>query len=151
MPEATKTSPHVTLDQVRENRTRQAVKRQQSVAMAVACELCPDVTPEVGLTVLSQPMRGPRRKFNASVQQRAADMIADNTWRETFLGWLDKYWATHHHGPTWRKIRAHDAVWPDGCPQIMRNAVLQALPGSGFVDGTRTPYGMKRRVQEQAK
>lgn len=138
-----KKDPAAEQERVLKERQLKAARAQQSVAAAVACDLCPDITAEVGIKVLT--MQAPRETMScmsASLVRRARTLIADDTWRTEFFAWLDAYWAAHHHGPTWRTLRTTEEIWPQDGSLVLRRAVLRTLPSSGHVDGTRVPYGL---------
>ncbi|MFJ5142780.1 hypothetical protein [Streptomyces sp. NPDC088707] len=136
------------------SRQDRAAKVQASIAPAVACPLCPEVTAEIGLEILTKSLgpEGGHRWWNASsgTQARAAELIDDPKWREQALGWVDTYRADHGHGPSWRTFFRAPSLWPEDTTVALLNEAMRQLTQSGFLDGTKTPYGLRRRAHPEA-
>ncbi|WP_369394870.1 hypothetical protein AB5J72_50900 [Streptomyces sp. CG1] len=127
---------------VQDDGAGRVVRIQAAIGAAVACGKCPEVTPEVGVTVLAGSGR-PADKVGVRAQACAVPIAQDEAWRGGFLDWLDGYWADHRHGPTWRAATTA-TTWPQVSTTV-RRAVLGELAKGGFLDGCRTPYGLKVR------
>ncbi|MEW1551319.1 hypothetical protein [Streptomyces tsukubensis] len=132
-------------------RTR-AAKVQESIARAVQCPLCPEVTPENGLDILTYALgpEGGHRWWNgtATIRERAMRLTADPRWCERALAWIDAYRAQHGHGPSWRQFWRAPDLWPTDTTVALLNCVMRQLNESGHLDGTKTPFGLRRRTAE---
>ncbi|WP_329111857.1 hypothetical protein [Streptomyces sp. NBC_01353] len=136
--------------------TRQdrAAKVQASIAAAVGCPLCPEVTAEIGLEILTKA-RGPEgghwwSKASKTVQECAAELTGDPAWRERALGWIDDYRAAHGHGPSWRTFWREPSLWPAETTVSLLNTVMRQLSVGGYLDGMKTPFGLRRRAQSDS-
>ncbi|WP_125533491.1 hypothetical protein [Streptomyces sp. WAC 06725] len=133
-----------------EARQQRAARVQASIAAAVACPLCPEVTTQVGLEVLTKTLgaTGGRRWWKATntTRQQAAALAADPRWRERALRWIDTYGGQHGHGPTWRRLWDEQPLWPTSMRVALLNEVMRQLCEGGWLDGTKTPFGLCRRV-----
>ncbi|WP_329583155.1 hypothetical protein [Streptomyces sp. NBC_01361] len=129
-----------------------AVRVQTSVGAAVACPLCLEVTAEVGLEVLTRTL-GPDgihpwwTKGSKTVRERAFQLTEDPEWRERALGWIDAYREAHGHGPSWRTFWHEPSLWPADATLALLNTAMRQLNEGGHLDGTKTPFGLCRRVQ----
>ncbi|NEE37971.1 hypothetical protein G3M53_72810 [Streptomyces sp. SID7982] len=125
-----------------------ATRVQESIAAAVACPRCPEVTPEHGVEVLTKtvgPQNARRGWFSSNaVQASARELSGDRVWRELALRRLDAYWAAHGHGPTWRAFW-REPLWPADASVQLLTTVMRQLSEGGHLDGTRTPFALRRR------
>ncbi|MFC8452553.1 hypothetical protein [Kitasatospora sp. NPDC057223] len=125
-----------------------AVRVQEAVAAAVACGLCPEVTPERGVEILAAPKPADFWGLGtATARARASELVDDPQWRGRALAWISAYRHQHGHGPTWKTFREEAALWPDQVSANIRRIVLLVLARGGHLDGTRTPFGL--RVREE--
>ena len=118
---------------------------QASVQAAVDCALCPDITPERGVEILvttGVTNLSHLCSATAVVRRQAHALVSDATWRQAALDWISGFWAEHGHGPTWSKFLAAD-LWPQECPKHVRRTAMAKLYQRGFLDGTKTPFGLK--------
>ncbi|MEU5163380.1 hypothetical protein AB0G74_27740 [Streptomyces sp. NPDC020875] len=132
-------------------RQARAARVQESIARAVACPLCPEITPEEGLEILARamgPQGGGRRwwKDTKTIRERALRLTGDPVWRERALSWTDAYWDEHGHGPTWKRFWNAPGLWPPDTTGSLLNTVLRQLAEDGGFDGTKTPFGLRRRT-----
>lgn len=140
--------PPMSQEDVKKLRARRKANARRMVALALACELCPQVTEDVAQSVLKGPPRQQRRTVTKTATANAQALLDSDEWRGRMVSWLDDFWAQHGHGPTWRAVKKDATLWPEGCPEITKAAVMQMLPGTGLFDGMKTPYGMKVRRAE---
>ncbi|MFF7258578.1 hypothetical protein [Streptomyces microflavus] len=122
---------------------------QESIGAAVACPLCPEVTPEHGVEVLMKAV-GPqhaRRSWYSSnvIHDSARELTGDPEWCERALQCIDAYRAAHGHGPTWRTFWSEPSLWPADASMQLLTTVMRQLSEGGHLDGTRTPFGLRRR------
>jgi hypothetical protein len=139
MPQALSTGVQAGLAPVR------ARQMQASVQAAVDCGLCPDVTPERGIEILvTTGVTNLSYLCGATVvvKRQADALVSDAAWRQAALDWISGFWAEHGHGPTWSRFLAAE-VWPGECPKRVRRSVMAKLYQRGFLDGTKTPFGLK--------
>lgn len=129
-----------------EKRVRRAAKAQASVGAAVACPLCPNITPSMGLGILTKKQGADRRRIPVSAMAEAA-RLADDVWLKNLASWLEAYWTDHRHGPSWRVFWREAALWPDGCPDVVQRAMVVYLGRERLIDGLRTPFGMRTRTE----
>ncbi|WP_406514576.1 hypothetical protein OG851_43495 (plasmid) [Streptomyces sp. NBC_00161] len=130
-------------------RQDRAAKAQVSIAAAVSCPRCPEVTAETGLEILTKAL-GPEASrwwWNGSktVQERAEQLTGDPAWRERALGWIDAYRDAHGHGPSWRTFWREPSLWPEDTTLSLLNTVMRQLGEGGHLAGTKTPFGLRRR------
>jgi hypothetical protein len=134
-------------------RKDRAAKVQAAIAAAVICPLCPEVTAEVGLEALTKSLGpgGGRRWWNSTktVQDSARRLTGDAAWRERALGWIDAYREAHEHGPSWRTFWNEPPLWPADATVNLLRTVMRQLNEGGFLDGTKTPFSLCRRANEQ--
>ncbi|MFD7667482.1 hypothetical protein [Streptomyces sp. NPDC059788] len=127
---------------------------QASIAPVVQCPSCPEVTAQRGLDILTHalsPGKGHRWwKPTRTVRERALRLTGDPQWRERALGWIDAYRAEHRHGPSWRQFRRAPLLWPTDTTVALLNCVLRQLSKDGYLDGTKTPFGLRRRADEES-
>jgi hypothetical protein len=126
---------------------------QASIQAAVDCPLCPEVTPEQGVEALAKSATNEPMgtvKVSEANQERVDALAADEAWRATALGWVIEFWAEHGHGPTWRAFKTAE-FWPPEHRSQVRKAVMSALYWSGYLDGTRIPYGLRACVEPIAR
>ena len=129
-----------------------AAKFQKSIAAVVECPLCPMITAEAGLEILTKSL-GPQgthqwRNGSKTTQQRAAQLVGDTAWRERALGWIDGYREAHGHGPSWRRFWYERSLWPADATITLQNVVMRELGCGGYLDGMKTPFGLRRRTAE---
>lgn len=130
-------------------RRDRAARVQASIAAAVNCPLCPEITAEVGLDVLTKTLESqagrPWWNCKKKVLDRAARLTDDPAWRECALGWIEDYRAAHGHGPRWRRFWAEPSLWPADTNAALLNTVMRQLNKAGYLDGTKTPFGLCER------
>lgn len=125
-----------------------AVRVQAAVAAAVACALCPEVTPERGVEILAEARPADNRGLGtATARARAGELVDDPHWRGRALAWISAYRHQHGHGPTWKAFREEPALWPPEAPKSIRRIALLVLARSGQLDGTKTPFGLAVREE----
>ncbi|MBV9022980.1 MAG: hypothetical protein JO362_04050 [Streptomycetaceae bacterium] len=133
-------------------RQDRAARVQASIAAAVNCPLCPQVTVEAGLEIPTKALgpEGGRRWWNGSraAQERAVQLTGDPAWRERALGWIDAYRDAHGHGPSWRRFWREPSLWPTDTTVSLLHTVMRQLNQDGYLDGTKTPFGLCRRTPE---
>jgi len=126
-----------------------AQRIQASVAAAVACHLCPHVTPEFGVQILSTPFKPIGQRESTGTSRARAEVLTDDpTWRQDVFEWIASYWAAHGHGPTWGELRQEPSLWPDELPQHVRRFAIVLLGQGRYLDGTKTPFGLKARAND---
>lgn len=139
----------------REARQHWAATIQQSVGEVVNCPLCPEVTPEQGVEILTMALGpdGGHRWWNSTraVHDRAARITGDPVWRERAFEWIDAYRAAHGHGPSWRQFWRAPDLWPAETTVSLLNTVMRQLSENGHLDGTKTPFGLRRREPQLAQ
>ncbi|MFF3159253.1 hypothetical protein [Streptomyces sp. NPDC057910] len=130
-----------------------AARVQASIAPVVECPLCPEVTVQRGLDILTYALgpEGGHRwwKPTGTVRERALRLTGDPEWRERALGWIDAYRAEHGHGPSWRQFWRAPSLWPTDTTVTLLNSVMRQLSEDGHLDGTKTPFGLRRRAGEE--
>ncbi|MEV8321405.1 hypothetical protein AB0Q95_45405 [Streptomyces sp. NPDC059900] len=138
----------------RSARQERAARVQASIAAAVTCPLCPQITREVGLEILTKTLGpgGGRRwwKSTRAVQERAVRLAGDRPWREDALAWIDAYRSAHGHGPSWQEFWRAPCLWPDEATTALLNTVMRQLHEDGYLDGTKTPFALCRRTVGRA-
>jgi hypothetical protein len=125
---------------------KRARQVQGSVQAAVACPLCPEVTPERGVEIFATTNvtdLGYTPKITVNTKERTDTLLKDKAWRQPALEWIGAFWAEHEHGPTWSRFLAADGIWPEDFPKYMRRVVMAKLYQRGYLDGTKTPFGLK--------
>ncbi|GGT79656.1 hypothetical protein GCM10010243_67280 [Streptomyces matensis] len=131
-------------------RQGRAAKVQASIAAAVNCPLCPELTAEAGIQLLTRTLeRRPVQPWwsrSEEAQERAQELTGDPDWRERALSWIDAYRDAHGHGPSWQTFWRAPHLWPTDATASMLNNVMRQLRQAGLIDGTRTPYGLRRRT-----
>lgn len=131
-------------------RQKRAARVQASIAAAVNCPLCPDITAETGLEILTKTMAPARNrrwwKTTNVIEERATQLTRDLAWREQALEWLDTYHEAHGHGPSWQEFWRAPSLWPDETTVALLNAVVRQLNLDGCLDGTKTPFALCRRT-----
>jgi hypothetical protein len=100
---------------------------------------------------LGSPLVNDTPWWNGSktVQERAARLTGDPAWREQALGWIDAYRDAHGHGPSWRTFWRAPSLWPTETSVALLNTVMRQLNQDGYLDGTKTPFGLCRRTPQQ--
>ena len=125
------------------------VRVQESIAAAVACPLCPEVTAEQGVDLLMKaagPQNARRGWYSSNaIHGSARELSGDPEWRERALQRIDAYRAAHGHGPTWRRFWSEPSLWPTDASVQLLTTVMRQLSEGGHLDGTRTPFGLRRR------
>jgi hypothetical protein len=120
--------------------------RVQAAAAAVACGLCPDVTPERGVEILADTNPATFWGFGTATARAQADqLVNDPEWRGRALAWISAYRHQHGHGPAWKTFREEPALWPGQVSSNIRRIALLVLVRSGRLDGTKTPFGLRVR------
>lgn len=131
-------------------RQKRAARVQASIAAAVDCPLCPNITAETGLEILTKTLSpGRGRKWwttTKAVQGNATRLSSDLAWRERALEWIDAYQTAHGHGPSWREFWRAPSLWPDEATAALLSAVVRQLNEGGWLDGTKTPFALCRRA-----
>ncbi|MFH8620173.1 hypothetical protein ACH4E8_34535 [Streptomyces sp. NPDC017979] len=133
-------------------RQNRAARVQESIARAVRCPRCPDITAEEGLEILARALDPKNHRWwktSRPVQERALRLTGDPAWREQALAWIDAYWDEHGHGPTWRHFWNAPALWPQDTTGSLLNTVMRQLTANGSFDGTMTPFGLCRHTEPE--
>jgi pterin-4a-carbinolamine dehydratase len=128
-------------------RNSRAERVRASIEAAVRCPLCPEVTAEVGVEALTKALEVEdyRRgwKITKTARERAERLTGDPGWRERALGWIDAFRHSHRHGPTWRQFGTEPSLWPADTTGSVVITVLRELSRDGYLDGTKTPFGLR--------
>ncbi|MBR7828854.1 hypothetical protein KDK95_21270 [Actinospica sp. MGRD01-02] len=136
---ADRSSAHV------EFRQRLARQIHASVRAAVECALCPEITPERGIEIiLTSSVTDLSRtyKLTHAARERVDATVTDEAWRGAALGWITAFRAEHSHGPTWSKFLHAETIWPAETSVYLRRVVMAKLYQRGYLDGTKTPFGL---------
>ncbi|WP_331761879.1 hypothetical protein [Streptomyces sp. NBC_01546] len=132
-------------------RQNRAAQVQASIGAVVACPLCPHVTVENALEILTTALgpNGGHAWWNSTkvVHDRALQLTGDPAWRERALSWIDDFNESHGHGPSWRLFWRAPVLWPADTTVSLLNTVMRQLNEGGYLDGTRTPFGLRRRTE----
>jgi len=122
---------------------------QRAVAAAVACELCPGVTAEHGLAVLTGARPGKRMwRGTPALRDAARELLDQDGRRERILEWIDAFNRDHGHGPAWRQLFKAPGLWAEEMPMAIQQCALAVLTLEGRLDGMKTPYSMCLRTAE---
>lgn len=127
-----------------ENAQRRAQDAQRSITAAMLCPLCPEVTEEAGAYLLAHIGKRPKyRTGTDAARARAAELVEDATRRNAVMAWIDAYNQEHGHGPAWHIVCADPQLWAQDVPTTIRQLMLKAMLGAGYLQGSQIPYGLR--------